>query len=205
MSYVTFNAGNLKDVELMQMAEQILTKMGQEMILFPAPKPDLDTLEASLDSFRYAATEALYRDNRAILIRRQKKDELVYVIKELAKYVDTIARGDRTIILAAGFTGRKSRSSYDGFVHQAQRPIATASEVGSGRMKVKTERWVGARMYEFQFRLKEGDGIWNKQLCSKSTCIIEGLRSFKEYEFRVSYIGIDPRPNYSDVTCSFAL
>jgi len=205
MSHVTFNAGNLKDVELMQMAEQILTKMNQEAALFPTPTPDLHILDASLDAFRHAATEASHRDGRAILIRRYKRDELVYLIKELSKYVDTISRGDITVILAAGFTGRKSRNSYNSFVHQAQRPIATPAEIGSGRVKVKTERWVGARMYEFQFRLKEGDGAWHKQLCSKSTCIIEGLQSFKEYEFRVTYIGIDPRPNYSDVTSSFVL
>src|SRR5690606_29817602 len=194
MNKLKLNEKGQSDVQLMQTAEQILSKMAQEATLFPTPVPELTALETALTAFRNSATEAAYRDTRAILIRKQKRKELVYVLKELAKYVDTIANGDDSIILAAGFSVRKESDSYGGLVPKAQRPIAEPSEIGSGRILLKTEPWAGARMYDFQFRIKGSTEAWNSQLSSKSTCLIEGLETFKEYEFRATYIGIDPTP-----------
>jgi len=205
MSQLTINEKDQTDVQLMQTAEQIATKMANEATLFPTPVPALSVLNAALVAFRNSATEAAYRDTRAIMIRKQKREELVHVIKELGKYVDTIANNDDTIVLAAGYNIRKTSSSYGGFVPKAQRLIAEPSHLGSGRISLKTAAWTGARMYEYQYRLKGSDAAWSSQLSSKSTCVIEGLETFKEYEFRVTYIGINPAPNYSDVTSSFVL
>ena len=205
MNKLKLNEKEQTDVQLMQTAEQILSKMTQEPILFPTPVPELTELEHALTVFRNSATEAAYRDTRAILIRKQKRKELVYVLKELAKYVDTVANGNYSIILAAGFGVRKTNGSYSGLVPKAQRPIAEPNQVGSGRVSLKTEPWAGARMYNFQFRIKGSTENWLSQLSSKSTCVIEGLDTFKEYEFRATYIGIDPTPNFSDVTSSYVL
>ncbi|RKE56669.1 hypothetical protein [Sphingobacterium detergens] len=205
MSQLTINDKDQTDVQLMQTAEQIATKMAKETTLFPTPVPTLSALEAALTAFRNSATEAAYRDTRAIMIRKQKRQDLVYILKELGKYVDTVANNDDTIVLAAGFNLRKANSSYSGSVPKAQRPIAEPDQVGSGRVNLKTEAWAGARMYQFQYRLKGSEAAWASQLSTKSTCILNGLETFKEYEFRVSYLGIDPTPNYSDTTSSFVL
>ncbi|PUV21967.1 fibronectin type III domain-containing protein [Sphingobacterium athyrii] len=205
MSQLTINEKDQTDVQLMQTAEQIATKMANEAVLFPTPIPALTVLNAALTAFRNSATEAAYRDTRAIMIRKQKREELVYVLKELGKYVDTIAGNDDTIVLAAGFNIRKTNTSYNGFVPKAQRLIAEPDQVGSGRVNLKTTAWAGARMYEYQYRLKGSNEAWSSQLSSKSTCVIDGLETFKEYEFRVTYIGIDPKPNYSDAISSFVL
>lgn len=205
MSKLKFNEQEQTDAQLMQTAEQILSKMTQEATLFPTPIPELSALETALVAFRDAATEAAYRDTRAIMVRNQKRKELVYVLKELAKYVDTVANEDDSIVLAAGFSVRKAGGSYDGLVPKAQRPIAEPQQVGSGRVQLKTEPWAGARMYNFQYRPKGSTEEWESQLSSKSTCVLEGLEMFKEYEFRASYVGIDPTPNFSDTTSSYVL
>ncbi|MFU1857921.1 fibronectin type III domain-containing protein [Sphingobacterium sp. NGMCC 1.201703] len=205
MSQLTINEKDQTDVQLMQTAEQIATKMANEKTLFPTPVPALTALEAALVAFRNSATEAAYRDTRAIMIRKQKRQELVYILKELGKYVDTVANNDDTIVLAAGFNIKKTSTSYAGLVPKAQRPIAEPSQIGSGRITLKTDVWAGARMYQYQFRPKGSEQEWTSQLSSKSTCVVEGLDTFKEYEFRVSYIGINPTPNYSDITSSFVL
>lgn len=193
------------DVQLMQTAEQIYSKMTAESTLFAAPVPALTILEAALTAFRNSATEAAYRDTRAIMIRKQKRQELDYVLKELSKYVDTVANGDGTVVLAAGFSLQKSNESYSGLVPKAQRPIAEPGQIGSGRVQIKTTSWTGARMYEFQYRIKGSTDAWTSQLSSKSSCVLEGLETFKEYEFRVTYIGINPTANYSDSTSSYVL
>lgn len=205
MSKLKLSEKEQTDVQLMQTAEQIFTKMTSESTLFASPSPELSELETALAEFRNSATEAAYRDTRAIMIRKQKRKELVYILKELSKYVDTIANGDGTIILAAGFMLYKPNQSYSGLVPKAQRPVAEPSQIGSGRIILRTNRWVGARMYDFQYRLKNSTDEWVSQLSSKSSCIVEGLEVFKEYEFRASYVGIDPTPNYSASTSSYVL
>lgn len=205
MSKLSIKETRQTDVQLMQTAEQIYTKMTAENTLFETPVPSLTALDAALVAFRLSATEAAYRDTRAIMIRKQKRTELAYVIKELSKYVDTVAKGDDSIVLAAGFGLRKPNDSYDVLAPKAKAPIATPGEIGSGRIKLKTQKWAGARMYDFQCRLKGAPEEWNSQLSTKSSCIIEGLEQFKEYEFRVSYIGINPTPNYSDSTSSYVI
>ncbi len=205
MSRLTLKEKDQKDVQLMQTAEQILTKMSQETILFPEPIPGLSVLEAALSSFRDSATEAAYRDMRAILVRKEKRKELAYVLRELGKYVDTVANNDDTVVLASGFSVRKPNSSFSGPAPKAQGPIAETDHIGSGRITLKTNPWAGARMYNFQFRIKGSEDEWRSQLSSKSTCLIEGLETFKEYEFRATYVGIDPTPNFSDITSSYVL
>ncbi|NGM90339.1 hypothetical protein G5B35_23865, partial [Parapusillimonas sp. SGNA-6] len=78
MNKLKLNEKGQSDVQLMQTAEQILSKMAQEATLFPTPVPELTALETALTAFRNSATEAAYRDTRAILIRKQKRKELVY-------------------------------------------------------------------------------------------------------------------------------
>ncbi|NGM62124.1 hypothetical protein G5B30_09380 [Sphingobacterium sp. SGG-5] len=205
MSKLTLNEKEQTDVQFMQTAEQILTKMTAESTLFATPIPELSVLETALTAFRAAATEAAYRDTRAILIRNQKRKELVYVLKELAKYVDTVAGDDDSTILAAGFSIRKADDSYKGLVPKAQQPVAEPDQIGSGRITLRTKAWTGARMYNFQYRLKGSTEEWKSQLSSKSSCVIEGLETFKEYEFRATYMGIDPTPNFSDISSSYVL
>lgn len=205
MSKLTIKELQQTDVQLMQTAEQIYTKMTAETTLFETPVPSLTALDAALVAFRLSATEAAYRDTRAIIIRKQKRGELAHVLKELGKYVDTVAKGDDSIVLAAGFGLRKPNDSYNGLAPKAKAPVATPGEIGSGRIKLKTEKWAGARMYEFQCRLKGSSEAWISQLSSKSSCVIGGLEQFKEYEFRVTYIGIDPTPNYSGSTSSYVI
>lgn len=203
MSKLTLNEREQTDVQLMQTAEQILSKMTAEAVLFPTPVPDLEALQSALTAFRNSATEAAFHDSRAILIRNQKRKDLVYILKELSKYVDTIAKDDDATVLAAGFSLRKVSDSYKGLVPKAQRPIAEHPQIGIGRILLRTEPWTGARMYDFQYRIKDSAEDWKSQLSSKSTCTIDGLETFKEYEFRTTYIGIYPTPNFSDILSAY--
>lgn len=68
MSKLKLSEKDQTDVQLMQTAEQIFTKMTAEATLFSTPIPALSTLETALIAFRNSATEAAYRDTRAILI-----------------------------------------------------------------------------------------------------------------------------------------
>jgi hypothetical protein len=204
MNKPTTQSQRLKDDNLMQYVEQIITNMRAAIATYPEPVPELTVVETALIDFRLSATEAAYRDGRAIRIRQDKRKHLEYLLSELAKYVDTIANKDANLILASGFVLPKETQSYAGPVPKATHLVAHPQQVGSRRIKLKVDRWKGARMYQFQFR-KKGETEWSTQFSSKSSCILEGLEMFQEYEFRATYIGISPEPNYSNVVASYVV
>lgn len=205
MKKPTKQGQRLNDANMMQYVEQIVTKMAANADLFTTPVPALATVETALQAFRHSATEAAYRDSRAIGLRKEKRRELEYLIGELSKYVDTIAKGHVPTVLASGFAPTKDANSYEGFVPKALRLVAEPKGVGSARIRLKVAPWAGARMYQFEYRKKGVETDWVSQLSTKSFCILEGLDRFQEYEFRASYIGIDPRPNYSDIVSSYVV
>lgn len=204
MNKPTTKSQRLKDDNLMQYVEQILTNMREAVAIFPEPLPGLNTIETALIDFRMSATEAAYRDSRAVRLRNDKRAHLEYLISELAKYVDTIAGRDANKVLASGFALPKDAQSYAGPLPKASHLRAEPQEVGSRRIKLKIDRWKGARIYRFEWR-KKGETEWSVQFSTKSTCILEGLEMFQEYEFRATYIGIDPEPNYSNVVASYVV
>ncbi len=199
------NFNNLNTASLAQYAEQILGKMTQETTLFATPVPSLETLENALTAYIAATTEAAFRDTRAIEVRKEKRTALEEVIYELSKYVDTVAKGNRGIVLAAGFIPAKTNANRYGVAPKPQNIHAASGRVGSGRIKLRVPAWAGAHMYQFEFRKKDPDTSWQLLISSKSTCAIEGLDVFQEYEFRVAYRGADPTIVYSDVVSCFAV
>lgn len=195
---------NMNNEELMQYAEQIITKMRDSTEIFPEPAPELATVENALLTFRMAATEAVHRDSRAIRIRTEKRKELEYLISELAKYVDTVANKNAIVIQTSGFMLSKEAESFAGVLPKLKGLVAEPQQVGSLRMKLTAKHWKGARMYQFEYR-KKGETEWLTRLSTKSKCILEGLEMFQEYEFRATYVGIHPEPNYSDIVTSYVL
>jgi len=199
------NFDKLSTASLAQYAEQILGKMTQETELFVTPVPALETLENALTAYIAATTEAAFRDTRAIELRKERRSELEDVIYELSKYVDTIAKGNRSIVLAAGFLPTNASTGRYGRAPKPESPRATPDYVGSGRIQLKVPAWAGARMYQFEFRRKGAETPWQLLISSKSSCAVEGLDIFQEYEFRVAYRGADPAIVYSDTVSCFAI
>ena len=204
MSKPTTQSQRLKDDNLMQYVEQIITNMRVATTTYPESVPGMDTMETALIDFRLSATEAAYRDRRAIRIRQEKRKHLEYLLTELAKYVDTVANKDANLVLASGFALPKEAQSYDGPIPKATHLVAEPQQVGSRRIKLKVDRWKGARMYRFESR-KKGETEWSTQFSTKSTCILEGLEMFQEYEFRTTYMGISTESNYSNIVSSYVV
>lgn len=205
MKRPTLHFQNLNAAQLMQYAEQILIKMGQEGDLFATPQPALSDVEDSLAVFRMSAAEAAFNDRRAILLRNTQRRELEGLLYELSKYVDTVAAGDESLVLASGFVPTRSRKSTGGRIPKAANLRVEPEGLGTGNVAVRVDRWEYARMYCFEYRQKGSQEPWQQLLSTRSNAVVEGLTPFEEYEFRATYLGVDPKPNYSDVLSSYAL
>lgn len=205
MKKPTLNFRNMDSAQLLQFATEIHEKMAEHNDIFETPAPDLETLDTATTAYRDAVTEAAFGDRRAISFRNDKREELETVIRDLAKYVDIIARGDQTVILSAGFLPTKDPSPDNGVNPKAEGFEVEPSGLGTLQVTAKVAPWKKARYYQFEYRKKEAGAEWNRVLSPISTLDIDNLEAFQEYEFRASYLGKSTTPNYSDVLSTFAL
>ncbi|TJY64471.1 hypothetical protein FAZ19_14835 [Sphingobacterium alkalisoli] len=203
MSKPTLRFHNISPSRLDMYAEQILTSMGKNVDIFETPDPSLDKLQHALNEFRQAVSDASYRDKRAMLVRGQKQVVLQDIIRLLSFYVSKIAKGNESIILAAGFIPSKEPQPV-GATPKAENLMAIP-EIGTNQIKLRVKPWKSARMYQFEYRKKEEQGDWEIYFSVKSRCTIENLERFAEYEFRVAYVAADPARIYSDVVSCYVV
>ncbi|NGM60764.1 hypothetical protein G5B30_02420 [Sphingobacterium sp. SGG-5] len=196
---------NLDAAQLIQFAEDIAENIATNSDIFETPTPDLATLTAAITVFRNSVTAALFNDRLAISARNEKRAELENVIYELSKYVDTIAKGNETLILSAGFTPSKEPVFDTERNPKANHLRVEPDGLGTLRVQAKVTPWKKARYYQFEYRKKGVDTAWERILSTKAVLEIDNLEAFQEYEFRVTYLGRDTVPNYSDVISTFAL
>lgn len=196
---------NLDSAQLIQYGEEIVKKMEEHDSIFVTPVPALTELSSGISDFRKAVAEAAFNDRLAISVRKEKRAELEYIITELSKYVDTAAKGNEAIIMSAGFVPSKVPIFSNESNPKAVNLRAEPTGLGTMGVLAKVEPWKKARYYQFEFRIKGMPTDWEKILSTKSVLEINNLEVFQEYEFRVTYLGKDTRPNYSDVVSTFAL
>lgn len=196
---------NLDSAQLIQFGEEIVKKMEEHDTIFVTPIPSLTAISAAIVDFRKAVANAAFNDRQAISARKESRAELEYLINELAKYVDTVARGNATTILSAGFVPSKEATYSNDPNPKAINLRVEPAGLGTMRVVAKVEPWKKARYYQFEFRKKGADVEWQKILSTKAVLEINNLVAFDEYEFRATYLSRDTNPNYSDVISTYAL
>lgn len=196
---------NLNPAQLIQYAEEIVKKMEAHDVLFVTPIPSLPMVRGVTNDFRIAVADAAFNDRQAISIRNDKRKALEFMIKDLSKYVDSIARGNLTTILRAGFMPSKEPDF--SITPNPKAHNVRLEPVGLGTMCiiVKVEPWKKVRYYQFEYRKKGSEADWKRILSTKAVIEVYNLEAFQEYEFRVTYLGRDTEPNYSDIVSTYAL
>lgn len=189
--------------KLLQYADNILLKMTENADLFPEPDPSLAELETAIADFRDAVSQAAHRDMRMVELKNQRQVMLRRVMYNLSLYVDRVAQGDVATILAAGFLPNKDAEP----AGPAPKPTDFRVELkqpNTQTVHLRVNAWKPALVYQFEYR-KVGNADWQRELISRSKCVLRGLESLAAYEFRVAYIGTDPTVTYSDIVRTHVL
>ncbi|MFD2970229.1 hypothetical protein [Sphingobacterium bambusae] len=189
---------------LLRYAESILLKMRQNADLFTDPVPDLASFESLLENYRNAFAEASFRDKRAVVVKGKTGQALQEAIYRLSQYVDAQAEGDVELILAAGFIPGSPSTNRINRIPKAENLRVENVQVGTGILRARVRRWKHARLYRYEYRLL-GTETWSSVLHSRSVLEVQGLEMMKHYEFRVSYVGTNTQPNYSDIITALAV
>ncbi|SFT02788.1 fibronectin type III domain-containing protein [Sphingobacterium wenxiniae] len=198
MAKTTLQTKNKNEDGYVKFVENILVKLTENVAIFPEPDPSIADLQIAFDGFKRAQADATYRDMRLVKIKNQQFAQLKQMVYELSLYVEKVAKGDPTLILAAGFMPSKLGMP----IGPAPKPLTLRANLKTGHrgmMQLQVNTWKGALMYRFEYRKKSSTDDWVHVLSAKSKVLLTGLESMQEYEFRVAYLGRDPMVTYSDV------
>ena len=187
------------EAKLIQYAANVIKSTKENAILFPDAPEKVSVLEAALKNYSESKSEASFRDMRQIAIKNQQAIILKGALYDLSLYVEGVAKGDNMVILAAGFMPSRSSVTKVGYSPKPNGLRALVAHPGTNTVQLRVAPWRPARFYQFEFRKAGTINQWTSVLSTKSRTAITGLDYLQEYEFRVTYLGSIPTPNYSEI------
>lgn len=204
MAKTSLQTKGKNEANYVKFVENVIVKLTENSALFTDLDPTIVEIEGALSSFKKAQADAAFRDMRFVVIKNQELAVLKRMVYDLWLYVEKVAKGDPSVIMAAGFVPVKSGSP----VGESPKPQNLRAEVNvnvPGMTTLKVNAWKRALVYQFEYR-KRGEGNpWETVLSSKAKITISNLESMSFYDFRVAYIGRDSLVTYSDTVSAAIL
>ncbi|TYR33635.1 hypothetical protein FXV77_17370 [Sphingobacterium phlebotomi] len=183
---------------LVQYASNVVKKSKENADLFPEATEKVTLLETALADYTDSLSEAAFRDMRQVVIKNQQAVLVRQLLYDLSLHVESVAKGDPNIVLAAGFVPGKNNAPSAGISPKANDLRAVVTHPGTNTVQLRVNPWRQARFYQFEYRKAGSMNEWTTVLSTKSKLGISDLDYLQEYEFRVTYLGTIPTPNYSD-------
>ncbi len=186
------------EARLVQYTSNVVKKTKENATLFPDATEKVALLETALADYTASLSEAAFRDMRQVVIKNQQAAVVRQLLYDLSLHVESVAKGDPNILLAAGFVPGKDSTGNIGISPKANDLRAVVAHPGTRTVQLRVRPWRSARFYRFEFRKAGSLNEWTQVLSTKSRLAIPDLDYLQEYEFRVTYLGSIPTPNYSD-------
>jgi hypothetical protein len=193
MKKVKLGLAELNIPEKGKLGRAIATALGKNATTFPNPTPTPDQLVAHADAMDAAAAKAaeLRNDSQAGTIAQDKAEDILdAAITQAASYVESIAKGDETVILSAGMAVRDDATSIG--LLPAPGPASATTGDDSGEVDLMWPRLPGAASFIIQYATDPNapDGDWKFGTTStKSSATVTGLAAGTRYWFRVAATG----------------
>ena len=171
-------------------ANQVITNMTTDK-QFSSLKTEIAALKKCYDAYGVALVNNINGGRIATIEKDNCKAALLEQLSTTALLVDLQAKGEESIILAAGFDVRKPASTYTNLNAPSVLKIINESE--KGIVSVQLDKVLGATVYGIEKRIKiEGqpDAVWtNGDYTSACKTQLKSLESGKTYQFKFRAIG----------------
>jgi len=165
---------------------------------FPTPFPFLTELINTTAEFKAAFLKANEGSREDTSVKNKLRDDLEFLLRKIALYVETQSSGDATAILSAGFNTRKLREP----IGPLDKPTRLIVQYGlnSGEITMQCDVINKARIYEFQYTESPltPNSVWTNVSSTKRKVNVNGLSRGVEYIFRVAGMNTDPSRNWSE-------
>jgi hypothetical protein len=186
-----------------QKAKSLVTIMGGNAN-FSSPEPALPEVSAAAIALENAYEEALNGGKLQIAFMHQCESVLDTLIVSLAGYVQSISRGDQTIILSSGFGVQSGRSQLQ---KEVTPPVNVSAVMGAreGEVSLSWDPVPGAKAYNIQVS-NNGTGNWIFYgTVTRRRLVISGLESGAKCFLRVAAVGALGQSGWSDPGIARAL
>ena len=177
---------SMKDGELMIAASTIVAAM-TDNVNFPNPSPDLSTITDLRDDYadRLAASSKRGAPEDFAL-KDESKAVLAEALQQLGHYINSVAKGQLSILLSSGFPTNGPDTPPQAPVMVGNVRLSDGRQSGQARLDFGKVR--GVRIYEYQYRKADiPDEPWSERLPTTSSRdnIIAPLIPATYYEVRV--------------------
>jgi hypothetical protein len=195
----------MRDAALSIRAYNIVEKMNGNPN-FPMLSSVVSDVSNALEEYRHACEQAQNGGKDKTAVKKAKRIVLVDQLYTLGKYVQVHCQNDLAILLSTGFDARKPWTRRSRVLLP---PDNFKLENGPypGSMKASVRRTPGVKSYVFEYAaipITE-ETKWTQISIASRVYMLQGLTSGQQYAFRVTGVGYDPKPVYSDVVTRFAL
>jgi hypothetical protein len=177
----------ISDSNLIKLGNRVAQNM-KGNVNFPNPTPAQAVIETACQNFQSALNLAGRNDRTLSSAKNDKKAALIGLLIELAKYVTSVANGDKTILLSSGFDVTGVKSSLQDL------PSIVALEVEidqPGQATTRVKRVTGARAYVHEYTPDPitPNSVWTSETAITREHTFSNLQSVVKYWFRVSAVG----------------
>jgi hypothetical protein len=170
---------------------------------YPAPVPPLSDIAAAHTSF-VAAVSSGNGGAHATIVRRQRRTQLVVLLRSLALYVQQACNGDPAILLTSGYPARRTGQPVGLLPAPANLRLARGKL--SGQLKARCNRIARAGSYQWRYATAAAPTTWQLVVPTlKSSTVLEGLIAGIAYIVQVRAVGSRGASEWSDAASLMAV
>jgi hypothetical protein len=191
-----------RDDDLETKAQFIIDKMTNNAH-YPNPVPNLSDVIHAKNEFTTALAEKETGGKEKTALKNQKRKALEVILGQLALYVQLNCQNDLAILLSSGFDARKPNEKVGILGKPENFKAEDGPNAGTVKLTIKSIENADSYLFECTETPITAESVWIGKASSKANYIFEDLTSGKQYAFRVSGIGSDPTPVYSEVVLRY--
>lgn len=182
---VSLGFAKLSDGELDTFAQGVIDSMTGNAG-YPSPPVTMAVLQAARDDFTSKVGAALNGGPPDTAVKRNSRQTLEGVLRQLASYVQMLCGDDMAVLLGSGFAAQNFSNAQS----PLPPPVSLVLKNGSsGQFIARVDPVKNTSMYEG--RIKGDDGVWSASIFTGDSqhIIFSGLTPGKTYTVQVRALG----------------
>lgn len=164
----------------------VITRLKANAAIFANPDESLDRVTTFVNTLETANIAAADGGHSAVVAMHAAENQADEAFRVLAAYVDRIAKGDESTILAAGFSASKQPVSFQ----KAELTVTNASNSGSVKLVAKAVAKAGSYIWQYAKDIvPTDDKEWiTAGFSTQASNEVAGLAVASRYYFRVAAV-----------------
>ena len=156
---------------------------------FPKPTPSLKDISCMLADFI---------EEKDVISKNQKRNELIRLLQSLAGYVSYISDGDQYKLISSGFDISFEKKAPVEIGRPENLQVVTGKN--PGELQLSSSRVVGAIFYNYQYTTDPitSNSLWISHIDSANKFTLKNLQKGKKYWCRVGAVGVNDKVIFSD-------